>query len=439
MPTVGLWSDGAGDMFAFILADLRRSWPGAVAVCLIIALATALGVAVTLQERALRLGSARAADAFDLVIGAPASETQLVLSAVFLQPAPLPLLPGSVLAGLAGDPRVGWAAPVGFGDAYQGYPIIGTTQALVDGLGGLASGTTFAQLGDAIVGADVPLQVGTGFNPVHAELASSGEVHANSTYTVRGRLARTGSPWDRAILVPIEAVWQVHGLGHGEPGHEGHDEEAEAHAEEAAAAGEEHHHHGGLDADQPIDPGAIGNPDAPGVPAIVVHANRIADAYNLRQHYRSDRTIAVFPAEVLTRLYGTLGDARAVLAAVALAAQVLVAAAVLLVVVVHVLQRRRQIGALRAFGAGRGAVFAIVWGEIALIAVTGVALGFGLGFVAARIISARLQASSGLQLPVGFTPADGGMILALVAAAGLCALLPAAIAYRQSPAEALRG
>ena len=56
-------------MLRFIAADLRRHWIGVAAVALLIALATALGVAVTLSERALRLGSAQAADAFDLVIG----------------------------------------------------------------------------------------------------------------------------------------------------------------------------------------------------------------------------------------------------------------------------------------------------------------------------------------------------------------------------------
>ena len=61
-------------MIRFILADLRRLWIGSLVIVLLVALATALGVAVTLQERALRLGSARAADKFDLVIGAAGSE-----------------------------------------------------------------------------------------------------------------------------------------------------------------------------------------------------------------------------------------------------------------------------------------------------------------------------------------------------------------------------
>jgi len=70
-----------------VLADLRRSRAGALAVASLIAVAVALGVAVSSQERALRAGSARAADPFDLLIGARGSATQLVLTTVYLQPA----------------------------------------------------------------------------------------------------------------------------------------------------------------------------------------------------------------------------------------------------------------------------------------------------------------------------------------------------------------
>ena len=48
-------------MMGFILADLRRLRLGSALIVALVALAVALGVAVTLQERALRLGSARAA------------------------------------------------------------------------------------------------------------------------------------------------------------------------------------------------------------------------------------------------------------------------------------------------------------------------------------------------------------------------------------------
>jgi putative ABC transport system permease protein len=421
-------------MIRFILADLRRHWIGAVAVTLIIALATALGVVVTLQERGLRLGSARAAAAFDLVIGAPGSETQLVLSSVFLQTEPLPLVPGSVLAGLLADARVAWAAPIGFGDQIDGQPIIGTTQALLDGFGGVKDGQTFTTLGEAVVGADVPMAIGATFYPVHAAAQGSGHVHDRMVYRISGRLGKTGTPWDRAVLVPIETVWQIHGMEEAEEGEEHN------HAHGHALGHKEGQPHGEVevDIDAPIQPDAVTRPGAPGLPAILVKPRAIADAYKLRQEYRGEGTLAVFPAEVLTRLYRTLGDAKLVLSGIAIGAQGLVAAAILLVVMVHVVQRRRQIGALRAFGAPRPVIFAIVWIEIFVMIGAGLLVGFGIGYGAARLIADLFARTSGVPLPIAFIASDAISLSMLLVVSGLIALLPALLAYRQSPTSALR-
>src|SRR5690606_17876223 len=131
-----------------------------------------------------------------------------------------------------------------------------------------------------------------------------------------------------------------------------------------------------------------------------------ADAYKLRGEYRSGATVAVFPGEVLTALYATLGDAKVVLGAVAIGAQALVAAAILLVTVVHVSQRRRQIGALRALGAPRLALFGIVWTELFLLVGGGILLGVGLGYGAARVLSGLFTRESGVVLPVEFARGD---------------------------------
>jgi len=417
-------------MIRFVLADLRRLWAASLVIVLLVALATALGVAVTLQERALRLGSARAADKFDLIVGAPGSETQLVLSSVFLQPAALPLMPGEVLTKLAADPRVAWAAPIGFGDNFAGFPIVGTTTALVSGTTtGFTDGRMFALEGEAVIGSGVDLAIGAEVKPMHGAAGEGGETHAGSVYTVVGKLQPTGTAWDRAILVPIQAVWHIHGLG------EDHDEAGEHHEE---AGGEEHHHHGRIDADAPLVEDF--DHDVPGLPAVLVRPKTIADAYKLRQEYRSgEGTRAVFPAEVLTSLYATLGDARAVLMYVAYGAQALVGAALMLIAIIHVAQRRRQIGALRAFGAPRLAVFGIVWLELLLLVAVGVGAGFALGYGAAEALAGLFTAQSGVRLPVAFTAADGALAAAFLAVAALMAALPAALAYRQSPVEALRG
>ena len=410
-------------MFRFILADLRRQWLGVAVIVLIVAFATGLGVTVTLQERALRLGSARAAAAFDLLVGAPGSETQLVLSGVFLQPAPLALLPADVLPKLLADPRVAWAAPIGFGDFALDRPIVGTTGTALEGLGGFAEGHGFARLGDAVIGAAVPAKLGDRLHPLHSELHASDAAHAAVTYTVTGRLALTGTAWDRAILVPIETVWRIHGLGHGPEG---------------AAAEDREDANDHVNLDQPVNPAALTSSEAAGVPAILVKPRTFADAYKLRQTYRTERTMAVFPAEVLTRLYGMLGDARLILGLVATGAQGLIVAAILLVMTLHVMQRRRQIGALRAFGAPSVVVFAIVWIEAFAVIGVGLTAGYALGFLVTHVISAYFAAGNGISLPVTFIAADGWTLLGLVLTGALAATVPALLAYRNSPTQALR-
>ncbi|OLP61287.1 hypothetical protein BJF93_21150 [Xaviernesmea oryzae] len=453
-------------MIGFILADLRRFKGGALAVVVLIALSLALSVTVTLQERALRLGSARAAEKFDLVVGAAGSETQLALSAVFLQPAPLPLMSGSVLADLASDPRVAFAAPVGFGDSASGHPVVGTTTALIEALSPkLAQGALFAHLGDAVVGSDVGMPIGGQIKPMHGDGESGGPVHTELAYTVRGRMAPTGTAWDRAILVPIRAVWQLHGMhgggdDHDEDDDDHHPDDEGAQAGDATAAGpvagaaqdkapgladaggdrdhegHAHHHHGHVDGNAPIDEHF--DAQTPGIPAVLVKPRTIADAYKLRQHYRGDTTLAIFPAEVLTRLYATLGDARSLLLAIAIATQGIVLAAVLMVTIMHVGARQRQIGALRAFGAPRYSVVAIVWGELILLFLLGAVLGVALGYAAARLISGSVAARTAVHMPIEFAPQDLRLLLGFLLASMLISLLPALLALRHSPAQALR-
>lgn len=411
-------------MIRFILADLRRLWAGSVMVVLLVVLSTALGVTVSLQERALRLGSARAADRFDLVVGAAGSETQLVLSSVFLQPAPLPLVKGDVLMSLVNDERVEWAAPVGFGDSFAGYPIVGTTSTLIDNLGnGFSQGQVFVENTEAVIGSAVDLPLGAQVKPLHGTAAEGGHTHTEIAYRVTGKLKPTGTPWDRAIMVPIRAVWHIHDMEDGHD-HEEHDNAHGAHDEQNGSQGE------GLN--------EIFGSGTPGIPAILVKPKTIADAYKLRQEYRKENTLGVFPGEVLTRLYATLGDARQILSVISYGAQGLVAASLLLVTLVHVAQRRRQIGALRAFGAPRMSVSLIVWSELFLLFTSGIALGFATGFAAAKIITATLVAESGITMPVEFARPDISQAILLLGIAAIFAALPAWLAYRQSPAQALR-
>lgn len=386
----------------------RRPWT-AVATALLVALAVALGVAVGAVERAVREGSIRAVAGFDLILGAPGSPTTLVLAGVFLRPEAIPLLPGEALARLQGVPGIAWFSPIGFGDSWRGHPVVGVAPAFVTrgGRRPLAEGSVFAEHFQAVLGAEVPLAIGQDFTPGHGRFADpdAGERgHEHSAYRVVGRLPRLGTAWDRAILVPIESVWELHGMGDGR---------REGEAER------------------------VGPPwsDPAGVPAVVVAPLAVADAYRLRQAWRTDTSLAVFPAEVLVPLLRTLGDVRGLLASVAWAGFALVLAAVFLALSAGFAVRARDFAALRAIGAPRSFVAGAAWLEASVLVGAGVVLGLPLGWALAAVLAGTAAGSLAFEVtPAPDWPDALAPLLAL--AAGLLAGLVPAVAMARRPIEA---
>jgi hypothetical protein len=92
-----------------------------------------------------------------------------------------------------------------------------------------------------------------------------------------------------------------------------------------------------------------------------VTPSSVASAYALRGAFRTPRSVALFPAEVLNELYAVLGKVRDLLSLLAVATQALVVAAVLMALLVGFLARRRQFAVLRAIGASRAYVFSAIW------------------------------------------------------------------------------
>ena len=121
-------------------------------------------------------------------------------------------------------------------------------------------------------------------------------------------------------------------------------------------------------------------------------------------------------------------------AAFAVAAAALIMAGTLLTVVAG---RRREIGILKALGASPASLAGMVAGEAAGLALLGGALGFG--FVRLVVTLILLAAHASAAEIVGGGLRDAGIVLGgCVAAALICALLPALEAARVSVAEVLR-
>lgn len=392
-----------------IFASLWRFRYTVIAFVFLILAGTALSVAITMQERALRTGSAGAAEKFDVVVGPVGSRTDALLTSVYLQPGSARLLSPEQTAAVLNDERADFVSPLAFGDSFRGYPIVGVVAELPQHLsdGELAEGTVFSDRLQAVIGIDVALAIGDTFTPSHGVHAAADEMEADGhdvDFEVVGRMARTGSPWDRALVVPVEDVWGVHGL---ETGNE-----------------------------------TIGGPytaeNVAGIPAAVLRSVNVADAYRIRQLYNSDDTMAFFPAEVLIQLYQTLGDVRQIMTLMALVTQGLVMLSVVASVLILFRLFMAQFVTLRAIGAPRLYIFLVAWGFVAILFTTGIVLGLGAGYLLAFGLSQIVTAQIGISLVPVLGQTELMLALSLWILGLLIAVLPALYLQRQPLATALK-
>lgn len=402
-----------------VRAMLRRDWGTSLVFILLIALSVGVAAAITAQERALIDGSAKAAEKFDLVVAAPGSQTDLLLKVVFLEPGSVELLQGEPLKRLLAEPRAEFVAPIGFGDSYEGDPVIGTKPALIDHLaGGALSGRAFAAMEEAVVGAASPLEIGASFQVSHGHghEALLGDRHAQ-TLTVVGKLPPQGSPWDRAILVPIEFVWEVHGLP---DGHEKH-------------VGEAAQDHEGERIGPPFDLDRV-----PGIPAAIVKPRSFAEAYGFRSEWRTTETMAFFPAEVLVDLYELLGDVRQVMTWLAIGTDALLVAAVLAGMLILMRLYRGRFAILRALGASRFYVFSVAWSFGFVLIAAGAVAGLGVAFILTEVVSRIFEASAGMALNASIGTTELWLVGAVAGLGAALATVPAILVYRQPVIGALR-
>ena len=325
------------------------------------------------------------------------------------------LLDGASLARILTDERVAWAAPIAFGDSVEGAPVVGTVDALLTHLSPEIEGRSFTAPLDAVVGAALPYRVGDVLQPAHgrgdaAEPGAHGDLHL----TVTGRMRPTGTPWDGAILVPLEGIWTLHGLGDG-------------HGVTPTAG----------------DPSRLGPPYdpalMPGVPAVLVRTNGIRAAYSFRTTYQRDsETMAFFPGAELARLHALMGDVREAMSVMALLSLGLVATAVLCGILIVTRLFRRQLALLAALGAPARFVAAVLWLYAGVHLLIGALAGLALGWLVSKPISAVISART--QLAVTAVPGieETTVVAAFLGLAALAALVPAFLTSTREPARDLR-
>ncbi|SMB96889.1 ATP-binding cassette domain-containing protein [Deinococcus hopiensis] len=413
----GTLTDGSAVRLALwtALRGLRSRWVALLITVLAVALASATALVVPLVTRQVERGAQDAAQVFDLLVVAPGSATQALMSTLFYLDVPTGNLPHRVYQELRDAPGTRRAVPLALGDNYAGFPVVGTSRSFFDQrlkpsappYFRLAQGRLFAREHDAVIGARVAqasgLQLGNTFRGSHGleerqggEAESASPDHHGEPYRVTGILAPTGGPVDRAVLTPIETVWEVHGPA------------SEAKRE---------------------------------VTAVLYSAENLAGIYTVAQRINADKdAMAVFPGQVFAQARETLLQGQAAYAALSILVLGIAALTVWLSVYTSGLERMRTVSLLRALGAGRGTVFALVLLETLLTVSLGVGLGLGLALLVGSVGGGLLGARLGFTLAAPqLTWSLAARALALIPLGLLAALLPATLASRTSPLRHLNG
>ncbi|MFH5803799.1 FtsX-like permease family protein [Alienimonas sp. DA493] len=408
-----------------------------------VALGTMLVVAVLSTSAVVDKALSKPATPFDLILGPKGSDLQLVLTTLYRMPAPIEPLPYPYYQQLKEDPRVAEAVPIAFGDTTQkgGFPIVATIgrffQAgvnrdepfrLTEGSRGFGGESGF----EAIIGSEVARannwDVGDTFKLVHGGADDPNAHVHHELFEIVGVLLPTGTANDQTAFVQLNGFYAV--SGHDKPLSEGVNRWRalrglpELEGEELKEAVREAN-----------VPGVGGTPDLQKeVSAIFVNVKGDREANMMVPVFAADvnegfQAAAVNPAGPVARLRQTfLAPAQAVL--VALSALVVVVAGVGIFVSLYTTlsERLTEVAVLRALGAQRSTVFAVVLLEAAVVTLLGGLLGFLLGHALTFAVLPFLP--PGLTIdPWAVRWEELWLLPGLAVLAALAGLLPASRAY----------
>lgn len=402
--------------------------------------------------------------AYDLIVGAKGSDLQLVLSSVFRIQPPIANLPLMYLQQLKDDPRIETAIPLAFGDFTKpedgAFPIVGTTNEYF--LNEYTPGKMYEvenqpgtrQLNghyDAVIGSQVAYEnnwrVGDKFSIVHGS-ADSETMH-DELFEVVSVLRQTGTPNDRSVFLNLEAVYTLE--GHQKPVDEvesrlkdfyGNDHDRLQSALNQLDLLRIKRQKGLETGDSKLGYG-IDTPDAmKEITAVYVKTRSSFDAVRFQSELKNtSKAVAVNPIRPIQRLMTNIvGNIQKAL--IALTGMIIIVSGISIFVSIYnsMSDRKREIGIMRALGARRSSVFAIVLAESAVLCIGGGLMGWLMGHGLAVAFSPVVSARTGLLLDPWFvSPYEFVLFPILLILGALVGFLPAFTAYRTNVADALNG
>jgi putative ABC transport system permease protein len=397
-----------------------------------------------------------------LIIGAKGSPLQLVLCNLFHLDSPTGNIPLSEAKSFM-NPKHPWierAVPLGLGDSYRGYRIVGTTTQFST-LYGLEfeQGNWWEHSKEAVLGALVAkqtgLKVGDSFVSNHGLLEEEAHSHEEDPIKVVGILRPSQTVADNLILTSLPTLWEVHDHHHEEGHHHHHHEEGhhhhhheEGHHHHHHEEGHHHHHHEEGTCQKVHLPTEgenayliqEGNLDKEITALLVRFKGTSIQSLNMQRNINENTQMqAASPAIELTRLFGLLGIG---ISTVQILGYVLLGVAglgILLSLFNAMRERQQEILMMRVWGAGKAKIASTIVWEGVLQALGGGLLGFVLSRGGLVLFNQFLQSDYKYSISTQQVYAAEGTILGLAVVIGaIGALLPAALTAYKSLSEQIR-
>lgn len=439
----------------------------AILTLLSVAMSVALLVGVERIRTEAKSSFANTISGADLIVGARGGPLNLVLYSIFRMGEATNNISWESYQAIARHPAVAWTIPLSLGDAHRGFRVLGTNANYFEhyrfGSGQpleFAEGAMFDDATGAVLGAEVAATLGYRIGEEIVVSHGLGEVsfehHDDAPLRVVGVLAHTGTPVDRTVHVSLAAITRMHDEaghdaashdehGHDEPGHEesGHDEAGHEHGHDESGhdepAHDEHDHHE-RGHDEPQHDDAEAHAPAAITAFIVGLQSRptLLAFQRFVNEYPEEPLLAAVPGVVLQRLWELVAVAELALFAVSGLVVLAGLVGMLTMLLASVAERRREMAVLRAVGAGRGLVFALLVTEAAVLAGCAAVVGVAAVHVATRLASDALLERFSLALTGQWPTLFEAAVVGAVALTGaLAAVLPAWRLYRFSLADGL--
>ncbi len=400
-----------------------------------IVLSTVLYLSVDSLRHSVRESFTGTVSGTDLIVGGRAGSIQLLLFSVFGIGNATNDISARSWNLIDRHPLTAWTVPISLGDSHRGFRVIGTTSAFFDRYrhhGGralsFAAGQRFEERSDAVLGADVAAELGYRIDDRVVIAHGTGQVsfvkHSGHPFRVGGVLAPTGTPLDRTIQVPLDAIEALHGR------HEGaaHDDD---HGDEHQDAHEEDHDDAHTDRET----------TSPRITALLVGLKAPASVLRLQRRintYRGEPLSAIIPGVVLQELWQVVGIAETALIGVSLLVIATALLGLMAAIVASLSERRREMAILRSLGASPVTISGLLSLEAVIVSLCGGLTGIALCHAALGAASGWLRHGFGLIVESGDLSAREPMLLAaIVTAAFAASLVPSWLAYRQTVADGM--